>query len=154
MTTRFILLLTAAACLYPTGEAMQQFGIGPNFIRWHLSDVGFPAALSVVWAAHRHVDAKPESLRSNLSDEEAVRKYSETLLRSIPVFVLLAIGFEYLSGAYYAIADMKQGYPVARSGIGDFDPIDVACYVAGGVVAFAIARYFSLQGKAAATSKV
>lgn len=42
------LYLFTLASTYSIGESMQSFEIGPSFLRWHLSDFGFSAAISLL----------------------------------------------------------------------------------------------------------
>ena len=118
------------------GIVLKVMFVGPEFIRWHLSDFGLPIILSLLFARialflMRHL--------YRVGDNAAVRKSvaeAGYLLVLTPLAVLASISYEVLVD--YALRQGVQNVPY----VGSFDWIDVACYISGGVTIWYVAfRY-------------
>lgn len=118
------------AC-YGAGVLMKFTEVGPAFIRYHLSDVGFPAMVSraLFWAlmfAYRNVYARKHASRV---PESGVAGMAATVLprqASVVLAVLVSCAYEVFVGWLYD----RSGLEVKL--VGDFDWIDIAAYAIGG----------------------
>lgn len=106
--------------LYPLGVGCKFAILGPEFLRFHLSDIGFPLAIGFVILLFR-----TNGLKSEPSYEHAlvVVRYRRT---SLLIALTLSYLFEISLGALYTThRDVKVQMT------GNFDPLDMVMYTVG-----------------------
>ena len=129
-------LLTTANSLfllYPLGNAYKVAAVGPEFMRFHLGDIGFPPAValflfvvySLLVGREVSTDASGPTIELLMADNR--RK----MACAVTAFVL-SLGYEWVSGS---LADQLSDS--TNPGIGHFDWIDVACYALGSAALYA-----------------
>lgn len=125
-----VLVNTASALslLYLLGNALKVASVGPEFARYHLGDVGFPAAVALlIFTAYNLVAWSKPVADDQLSIAAHVLKRNCLKMRITLCAVVLSVVYEVLSGVLVGQLGDRP-----NPGLGRFDWIDVACYLVGG----------------------
>lgn len=126
--------------MYAAGQWFKVAIVGPSFIRWHLSDLGFPVAIAVVilpplWQLVG-VAKSNRALAAEYTPTQANYYRSKLRRRAMPVAVALSYVWELLEGYAYS----QNPKEMATSAAGNFDWIDMAAYTLGGGLGFFFAH--------------
>lgn len=124
----FLLLL----CLYPLGNGFKFLIIGPDFIRFHLSDVGFPVFLA--WTMSSRLDIRLRQSHNSSYSSAEITLTRALMTRYLPIALLLSYGYEIFVRFAHANSDGR----LADSPIGSFDWWDILAYTVGFGLAFVI----------------
>lgn len=119
---RMIELLTS---LYFIGVALKISGLGPDFGRYHLADIGFPVVLIAAAGLFLEYWRRYEDRSTQLKDLQSDMKYAKNRLKLVPVAFGLSVVYE-LFAAY-----LHRTSPTPVLNVGDFDWIDIAMYAFG-----------------------
>lgn len=131
---RFEYRLRFLAMIYGLGCVLKFMVLGPDFVRWHLADVGFPAMIVAAYVAlygywYKKIQPIEDYARAKRSLAEAtVAQFAA------PIAVLISCAYEFSA---HAAQTSAQAGPVY---VGRFDWVDIVCYVVGGLVVFFMAR--------------
>lgn len=136
-----------AAC-YPLGMFFKCLVIGPDFLRWHLTDLGFAVAISILTFHGSDQEPEPNNywkpghpwhmpdgdnldqrpMLRNLREQHSYRRFYNGFC------LMLSFGYEFFTGALYYFTDIKVEL------IGNFDVWDMVGYSAGAAIAWWILR--------------
>lgn len=125
-------LLWATEALYPLGMGFKLTLVGPDFVRFHLADLGFPAILAMILFVPMY---RGYIRRGPLAGETEEEKTLEVLtLRkfAIGMAVILSYAYEIFVGVIYAHTKM------AVTQVGNFDWIDIVAYTLSGTVVYVV----------------
>jgi hypothetical protein len=124
--------------LYPLGMTLKLGMLGPWWLRWYLQDVGFPLVVAfVLWVIVGR--RMPEDGRAMSTWLRQLRDKFAARMVVTGVGVLISIIYEIV--AHFMVVAAERADPEATFLVGKFDPVDVACYVAGGLMAVALFAY-------------
>jgi hypothetical protein len=120
----------ALAALYPLGLGFKAAVIGPAFLRYHLSDIGFAVAIGYIIYYHSEVKSKPENELGTAA--QALRLRMKTLV----IAYVLSWAYEAFIAALFVLKpSMKGNVPV-----GDFDWNDIVGYTVGAALCYLLFR--------------
>src|ERR1044072_9475177 len=115
--------------LYVLGGGLKFAVMGPEILRRHLSDVGFPAAISIHVLTRSHY---PVSLSSHEQACKDQAKHDHQLFLRVLIALGLSYAYEIVTGLLYSVSDMSVKV------VGSFDWTDIAVYTIGAGCAVAI----------------
>ncbi|SRR6266550_350021 len=123
------------ALTYAVGVGLKITGIGPDFVRFHLSDVGFPLLLGGA-LADRAIRLYKRNRPSGLPE-----RVTPMLLRlrmlSVVFALVLSVGYEVLGPQV-----LYASHPGAKAMlVGRFDWLDITAYCLGVVLGVAILQW-------------
>lgn len=123
----------ALATLYPMGVGFKLLVLGPQFLRFHLSDFGFPISLGVALGLHAAIRYTSPAARGDyvalterLVAQLSVKRYM------LIVALVLSYGYELFEGYFYA----GPGKGTEVHLVGSFDWMDMLMYTLGFGVAY------------------
>ncbi|HKX24594.1 MAG TPA: hypothetical protein VJM46_05115 [Candidatus Saccharimonadales bacterium] len=121
--------------LYPMGVGFKSAVIGPEFLRFHLSDIGFP--VFVGFTLYHHFRSGFEKNNDRLGKDlladtaQALRHRRVTLV----IGLLLSYGYEVFTGLLYSPRPDLEPWLV-----GAFDWWDIANYTLGAALCYTLLR--------------
>lgn len=138
---RFKRVVDSLGYIYTVGVVVKFMLLGPAFIRWHVSDFGFPIVLALLFArVALFVNRYEYKGKDNTTARKSVTEACYLIMLA-PLAVLASIGYELLVSY-----SLNQGTQNLQH-VGYFDWVDVACYVAGGALIWCVAyRYNRTAG--------
>lgn len=115
--------------LYPLGTGIKYLLIAPDFVRWHLSDVGFPAFVAFLVYLRVYL---PKLYREypEMKEDAGWRTYVAYQLNALKVTAVVCVAWELFSEVLFRLNDAPS------SPVGRFDPIDLAAYALGLVACY------------------
>lgn len=113
-----IYIITA---LYPLGLGSKMALVGPDFLRWHIADIGFPVMVGLVF------------LRSRGYNPNVTWR---TIQQRIGFGLVLSYGYEIAAGRMVASLEGEKEIPY----IGGFDWVDIVAYTIGAVLAIGLCQ--------------
>jgi hypothetical protein len=126
-------LMEAIASLYPIGLGFKFLMVGPEFFRFHLTDIGFPVSVGLLlftkysWSLAKN----PYYQSLDLVDEQ---RLLQRVRRNFMVLgLLLSYGYETAIGLFYQTHPDKT--PML---IGNFDWGDMLMYTLGALAGFSL----------------
>lgn|GEM_PF-5200275 len=122
-------LLNLGAIVYPIGVFLKFGLVGPDWVRFHMSDLAFPIAVATFILQFAWVSA-------GRSDSVSVVVRSRRLMIAAAIGLAFSVAIECFEG--YAVVHLYR----YNQGIGAFDWIDIACYVAGTLYVVGVALYW------------
>ncbi|HET9412375.1 MAG TPA: hypothetical protein VFO38_06090 [Candidatus Saccharimonadales bacterium] len=124
--------------LYGLGTGLKFAQVGPEWVRWHMGDIGFPLFAAVIFS--RGVAARFSWDRSMPKLERAERavQYGGVWRRGALIGFVVSVGYEVLAGAI--IFKLKQENPDSKEelGVGGFDWWDIAHYGLGALIGWTL----------------
>lgn len=133
-------LSTSVALLYPVGMGFKLLQVGPEFARFHLTDIGFPVMLGmglafiVTYVALRN---------PSLGKYDRYRVNHRFRMPALLVALLLSYGYEAMVGYVY-----RSNPGISVSMVGNFDWADMAMYTLGAAIAFWSYRRYGIEMEA------
>lgn len=129
---RWVTVAMMIAALYPIGLGMKITTLGPSFLRWHLSDIGFPVFLGLVILFHTFWGAylRGDSEYGPIPRAERIGLYAKYRQRMLLVTLALSYIYECGVGLIYAFTGR------APFQIGNFDWLDMLFYTLGAGAAY------------------
>lgn len=136
--TRIVGSLELLVVTYPLGVILKITLIGPDFVRWHLADLGFVPALAAILVGPAWLTNK-RKLKSELVSERINFRCRFTRVYRVFLFIAaaLAIAYEYIAG--WGVTVLRARGEADGIHIGAFDGIDVVFYLVGGSLALYLA---------------
>lgn len=130
-------IASLVASMYVVGNGFKMLILGPQFLRWHLSDFGFPAFIGFMLSVHGRV------LKHSRSEQITVAMHklrvAKNVFRTTCIAIGLAVCYEVFVGILFRSAgdrvDTKQLF------VGNFDWLDILAYCVGGTVALGAHRW-------------
>lgn len=119
--------------VFAFGITFKYMLIGPDYIRWHLSDVGLPMCLILLAARFRMATYR---FGEPVRDGEATRRSvieARVMERYTPWVFVLCLTYELASEV---LLSSRFSY------MGGFDIVDVVCYALGSSLLWAVCRYY------------
>lgn len=120
---RSLTLMNLGVAMYGIGLICKVLMIGPEFLRWYVADIGFPAAVGLF------LSLGSEVLNRNKVAAMSERDHTDWVLFNRQFMLIyagiLSIGYEFVTGFLYARSDLEV------SSVGSTDPIDILMYVTG-----------------------
>lgn len=117
-------LLISLAVIYFFGASLKVTMLGPDWLRYHMGDFGFPVAIAYIYG-FSHEAADDDTL-------DVLRRRTRILYFTLA----LSIGYELFCGLMINVLGLKSTFPF----IGGFDPIDIVMYVLGTLSALLVIR--------------
>lgn len=117
--------ITLLTWIYAIGVILKMSGLGPEFGRYYLADIGFPVVLIYVASLFLESRLKYEDRSTEDKLLRSDMQYAKNRLKLVPVALGIAICYELLAGYINRSAEAPVPY------IGDFDWIDVLMYIVG-----------------------
>ena len=125
------------ASLYPVGVGCKFAILGPEFMRFHLSDIGFPLMLGYSLFLHRKRGV------TKVVGSKKFYSLGETLvvLRHRKNSLLIALGLSY---AYETIVGLMywSRKDLSVQLIGTFDPLDMVMYTVGAMLGLGLLAFW------------
>lgn len=123
----------AGASLCAIGGGLKFLELGPEWVRFHISDLGFPFAVAYLVCARREgsfwVDAK-----SRVDSAKATLEVGRWWRLGMVLALGLSITYEIVSGLVVAELRSRGIGPVA--GVGGFDVVDIVCSTVGAALGY------------------
>jgi hypothetical protein len=130
-------LYMMVVALYPLGNGFKFAIWGPEFFRFHLTDIGFPAWLGFVLFLHGTIhDRLADKSTSDVTIEETISllRYRRKLLIA---GLVMSYAYEIITGVMYWVrSDLPAKY------VGSFDLVDMVMYTLGAALGFAVLAYW------------
>lgn len=126
---RYHIVVTMIAALYPAGLTFKLLILGPEFFRFHLTDIGFPVVVG--WIIMSHARQRHNDAGTRLDDHyrEQIAE-TTTYIRAIIIGCGLSYAYESFVGLFYwFLADRLVGQTNLL--VGNFDPVDMLMYTLG-----------------------
>ncbi len=131
-------LLLVLMALYPIGVGFKSAVIGPEFVRFHLSDIGFPVFIGYTLYHHFRsgfTKNNPDIGKDALADTaQALRHRKGTLA----VALVLSYLYEVSTGWLYSLRPDLEPWLV-----GTFDWWDIVNYTLGATLAYTVMQLWS-----------
>lgn len=124
--------------LYPLGVGFKASAIGPEFLRFHLSDVGFSVFVGFVLYHHfgSRFTKHPDFGKDKLADTAKVLRNRKVTL---VIGLIISYAYEGFTGLLYQLnPDMKVEL------VGDFDWWDIVNYTFGAAVCYMLLTVWQL----------
>lgn len=119
------------AALYLFGLASKAAMVGPAWMRWHLSDIGFPVFIGYHVLFLRWWDGfKKNPVYTTMSSFELDQKYVELRKKMLLIAFGLSVLYELVVGFLYSLRP-----EVTPTMVGNLDWVDILCYTIGTGVA-------------------
>ncbi len=119
--------------LYPMGVGFKASVTGPEFLRWHLSDIGFPVFVGFVLYQHFRSGFEknnPDLGKDVLADTAQALRHRKALL---VIGLLISYAYETFTGMLYRLRpDMKAEL------VGKFDWWDIVNYTLGAALCYGL----------------
>ena len=141
----------ALMATYPIGLGFKITSLGPDFVRFHLGDIGFPlfAGLITTQFATAGYMRGVKKYGEPADVSERVRARVSLMKFGLTFGLILSYGYEAGVGYLYSRTDVQAQY------VGRFDFIDIAMYTLGAVGGFTIlhlqSRIISLVASSTST---
>lgn len=126
--------------LYMLGVVSKFGEIGPDFLRWHVGDIGFPVTLMLLFTLFADPLGKDWFHKStDIQKVNTLISYTNMRMTFLGVALAISIAYEVFAGQ---LVNSLNGHGLVAVGIGNFDWIDVAAYVLGASVAFVLLVFY------------
>lgn len=128
--------------LYPIGVACKGIEWGPQFMRYHLADVGFPVMIGWAWTTFKR-SRWSWPVGRNENETRYVQSINWIIaMRMYCSFALvLSYGYELLEGVLHAYVAPQFIRTHTHYPLGGFDWADMACYTLGTIAALLALQY-------------
>ncbi len=135
------ILMYLLGLLYTVGALTKFFALGPSWVRWHLADIGFPVMLLLLMTLIKQLTMVPAL--ADAKDDTAFLKLrleiNAARFKMLTFALVISVGYEVFTGLWLVPRAKNKG--MQNIPIGEFDWVDIACYVLGSVAAAAILSY-------------
>lgn len=126
-------LMEVIASLYPIGLGFKFLMVGPDFLRFHLTDIGFPVSVGLLLFVKYSWGLRKSPYYQSL-DVVTEQRLLQRIRRNFMVLgLLLSYGYETAIGIFYQLHPDKT--PIL---IGNFDWDDMLMYSLGGLAGFSL----------------
>lgn len=130
--------------LYPMGVGFKSAAIGPEFLRFHLSDIGFPVFVGYTMYHHFRLGFEknnPQLGHDALADMAQKLRHRKVALA---VGLIVSYGYEVFTGFLYGLRPDMEPWLV-----GDFDWWDIVNYTLGAALCYLLLRFWAQKLAAA-----
>lgn len=125
--------------LYGVGAGLKFAGLGPDWVRWHMSDIGFPLFAAMVFsgkvAAQFHWD---QSSMSSLECAERAVRFGGVWRRGVVMGLIASFAYEVLAGTTIYVLKKRDPDSKEELGVGGFDLWDIAHYSLGALIGWTL----------------
>lgn len=130
-------LLKVVAGLYAIGVAAKFSLFGPRLLRWYVSDIGFPVMLLLAFTAIMSGSARSGYRKAKSETEYLELKLKATVSRFklLAFALILSLKYELFTGW---LIPRAKNTGVQDGDIGEFDWLDILCYLIGSAIAAVI----------------
>jgi hypothetical protein len=130
-------LYMIGASLYPLGVGCKFAILGSQFMRFHLSDIGFPLMLGYSIFMHRQHSVDDDKTSEEFYSLEATLVVLRRRSTSLLIALGLSYAYETVVGLMYSSRD-----DMAVQMIGNFDLLDMVMYTVGTCLGLALLAFW------------
>ena len=126
--------------LYPIGVGLKFMFFGPLFLRWHMTDFGFPLFISYYYLFERYWRGykKKYWTDESVTDGQEYLKYIKFRRVSLAIALGLSYAYEIFTEGLYRFFGQFTRKTDKPFMVGRFDPIDMLMYTAGAACGFVL----------------